>query len=88
MNIAIMGNGAMGKLVRDIALKDELIDKVWIIEPLNNEKLLNVEADVIIDFSHPDNLDEIFDYVKHYNGKTGVVVATTGYNQDEEVKKK
>ena len=41
-------------------------------------KDINVEADVIIDFSRPDALDEILDYALAH--KTGIMLATTGYS--------
>lgn len=39
------------------------------------------EADVVIDFSHHSNLDNILSYV--LKTKTPLVIATTGYNDDE-----
>jgi dihydrodipicolinate reductase len=41
----------------------------------------NNEADVIIDFSHPDNLDDIIQYVSDKEIK--LVLATTGYSKEQ-----
>jgi 4-hydroxy-tetrahydrodipicolinate reductase len=39
------------------------------------------KADVIIDFSHPTNLDEIIGYA--LTNKVALVLATTGYSPDQ-----
>ena len=39
------------------------------------------KADVIIDFSHPNNLDDILDYA--LANKTKLVIATTGYSEEQ-----
>lgn len=45
-------------------------------------KEINVEADVIIDFSRPDALEEILEYA--LARKTGIMLATTGYSQEQQ----
>ncbi|MDE5756083.1 MAG: 4-hydroxy-tetrahydrodipicolinate reductase [Clostridia bacterium] len=47
-------------------------------------KDINVDADVIIDFSRPDALDEILDYALAH--KTGIMLATTGYTAEQQAK--
>lgn len=42
----------------------------------------DVEADAIIDFSHPDNLDSMLKYV--LKTKTPVVIATTGFTAEQD----
>ena len=42
---------------------------------------LSIEPDVIIDFSHPSVLDELLDYC--LTNRVALVIATTGYNQEE-----
>ncbi len=80
MKAVVVGYGAMGKLIADM-LKDELCAVVAI--ECKNKSLYDVkeEFDVIIDFSHPANLDMICNYVAET--KTPVVFATTGYNEDQ-----
>ncbi|MDE6472653.1 MAG: 4-hydroxy-tetrahydrodipicolinate reductase [Clostridia bacterium] len=45
-------------------------------------KDINVEADVIIDFSRPDALDEILEYALAH--KIGIMLATTGYSAEQQ----
>ena len=45
-------------------------------------KDVNVDADVIIDFSRPDALDEILEYALSH--KTGIMLATTGYSAEQQ----
>ena len=80
MKAVVVGYGAMGKLIADM-LKDELCAVVAI--ECENKSLYDVkeEFDVIIDFSHPANLDMICNYVAET--KTTVVFATTGYTEDQ-----
>ncbi len=45
---------------------------------------VDVNADVIIDFSRPDALDEILEYA--LSRKAGIMLATTGYTQEQQAK--
>ena len=45
-------------------------------------KDINVDADVIIDFSRPDALNEILDYALAH--KVGIMLATTGYSAEQQ----
>ncbi len=45
-------------------------------------KDIDVKADVIIDFSRPDALDEILEYA--LANKTGIMLATTGYTPEQQ----
>lgn len=85
MNLAIVGTGTMGRIVRDMALQNPGIDKVYNIEPALGERLEDIrEPDVVIDFSHPGALDGIYRYIEERKGRVGVVFATTGYTEEEE----
>lgn len=85
MNIAIVGTGMMGKLVREIAEQTPEFDKVYSIEPSLGETLWDIPpVDVVIDFSHPDALKGICSYIAGREGKTGVVFATTGFSAEDE----
>lgn len=87
MNLAIVGCGTMGRIVRDMALTNSAVEHVYSIEPALGESLFDVpRADVIIDFSHPDALDGIFNYVRAKKGAVGVVFATTGFCAEDEEK--
>lgn len=94
-NIAVCGaSGKMGKVIYDVVSSREDckviagIDKFTeaysdfpIVSKVSD---LNVKPDVIIDFSHPSVLDDLLDYCQT-NG-TPLVIATTGYN-DEQIAK-
>jgi len=85
MNLGIVGNGAMGCVVREMAQKDERIKHVFMIDPAAGESLFDVpRVDMVIDFSHPDALSGICDYLRQQKGSCGVVFATTGFTPEEE----
>lgn len=76
MNILIGGKGKMGKLIEQTALAQGnrvvgLVDAMCLDELSGMEK-----ADMVIDFSHRDNLGWIIDYVKENN--CALVYGTTG----------
>ena len=82
--------GKMGKNISECAKADGEIKIVAGIDKINTGcdfpvfasfKDLNVNADVIIDFSHISLLDDILNYAKQNN--TPVVLATTGYSQEQ-----
>ena len=77
-------NGAMGKLIDGI-LGDEVVGRVSIDGengvPRTFDRLGEIPADVLIDFSHHTAIGDVLDYAK----KTGcaVVVGTTGHSEAE-----
>lgn len=80
--IAVMGAGVMGRTVAEMAEMNDNIDCLGTVEPLNGEKLEDLQAvDVVIDFSHPDNLPAICSYAKDRG--CAVVIATTGHGREE-----
>ena len=83
MKAAVVGYGAMGKIVSNL-LGDEL--KVNVAPECEIKDLANTDGDfdVIIDFSNVANLDMIYNYVS--KTKTPVIFATTGYS-DAQLKK-
>ncbi|QHI71854.1 4-hydroxy-tetrahydrodipicolinate reductase [Aminipila terrae] len=83
MNIAIVGTGAMGKTLKELVDKKDGLVCVGMIEPLNGEKLSNIDKkiDIIIDFSNPANLNMIEEFARQNN--CGVIIATTGYNEKQ-----
>ena len=95
-NIILNGaNGKMGKNVIDLIKNDEKnFNIVYGIDKKKEKNLYNIEiskdfkydvkADVIIDFSHPDSLEELLKFSE--KTKTPVVIATTGYS-DEQIEK-
>ena len=80
MKACLVGFGAMGKIVAEV-LGDDLACIVAKETKIKTLDQTNGDFDVIIDFSHPDNLEMIINYAKtHYKP---VVFATTGYSEDD-----
>lgn len=79
MNAVVVGFGKMGQLVKQ-TLEEHGHKVVMVVDVTNCQDLdtLQDKVDVVIDFSHPDNLAWMLPYVK----KTGaaLVCGTTGIN--------
>ncbi len=95
MKVIINGySGTMGKVLTKCVFDDGEMELVAGVSPIHHDvdefntyssfAEVKEEADVVIDFSNPLALDGILDYC--LNTKTPVVLATTGYN-DEEMEK-
>lgn len=83
MKVCVVGYGAMGKLLSSL-LGDELACNVAI--ECENKRLEDVKEDfdVIIDFSNPANFEMIYNYC--LKTKKPVVLATTGYSEEQNKK--
>lgn len=91
MKVLLYGYGLMGKKVAHQLREKEGFDLIGVVSYEFDEKapeamysnLTEVQdrADVIIDFSHPNNLDDILAYAK--KNKTKVVFATTGFSKEQ-----
>lgn len=86
MKIAISGNGVMGQLVRKALETDPTLDFIGCVGPGDFPVLdaLPASPDGIIDFSHPDCLSGIIDYVTaqaEAGRRIPVVIATTGHSE-------
>lgn len=96
MKVIINGySGTMGQVLTKCITDDEEMELVAGVSPKHhdvNNKFntyssfaeVKEEADVVIDFSNPLALDGILEYC--LNTKTPVVLATTGYNDEEMAK--
>ena len=77
-------NGAMGKLISGI-LADEVVGKVSIDGengvPRTFAELGNMEADVVIDFSHHTAVADVLNYAKSIGA--AAVIGTTGHTPEE-----
>ena len=77
-------NGAMGKLICDI-FGDEVVGKVSIDGangvPKTFEELGEVEADVVVDFSHHTAIADVLNYSKKIGASA--VIGTTGHTAEE-----
>ena len=88
MKAVICGaNGAMGKLICSI-LGNEVVGKVSIDGENNVPKtfaeLGNVEADVVVDFSHHSAVADVLAYAKEIG--SAAVIGTTGHTAEEKEK--
>lgn len=96
LNVGLSGcNGTMGRIIHDLLLEQENVQVVFgiDIEPERYENdypvfkdpyQINVDCDVIIDFSKPENINHLLDYC--VNHETAVVIATTGLSEAQEEK--
>jgi 4-hydroxy-tetrahydrodipicolinate reductase len=92
MNIAVFGQGVMGRHVVESVDKAGL-NMVGAIEPfadIKGDKIyksldeITEKIDVIIDFSHYSNIETVLEYA--LREKVAVVVATTGFTEEVEAK--
>jgi 4-hydroxy-tetrahydrodipicolinate reductase len=85
-------DGKMGKILADAIREDETLELACVsargmssqeggLKIYDDMSQITESANVVIDFSHPTNLDNILSYA--LRTKTPLVVATTGYNEDE-----
>lgn len=91
MKVIVYGYGLMGKKVAHKVRSQENMELVGVVSYEFDEKVpeksysslakCDEKADVIIDFSHPNNLDDILDYA--LANKTKLVIATTGYSEEQ-----
>lgn len=91
MKVIVYGYGLMGKKVANKVRSQSDMELIAVIsyefdekvpeKSFNSLKECEEKADVIIDFSHPNNLDDILSYA--LENKTKLVIATTGYNNDQ-----
>lgn len=79
MKIKIVGAGKIGRVFKE-RFNDEIVEQVNYSFELNNA----IKCDVVIDFSHPDNLDCILNYCIDNN--LPLVIGTTGYSINQEKK--
>ncbi len=91
MNIVVYGFGLMGKKVAQAIRNHQTMNLVGVVSPVFDEEIkekmfasLNEcddKIDAIIDFSHPNNLDELLKYgIKNH---CALVIATTGFNDQQ-----
>lgn len=84
IKVALVGYGKMGRQVEMKIKESENVSCVGIVDPTASDMAktldeLKNDFNVIIDFSHPDNLEMIGGFAKSNN--VAVVIATTGYEE-------
>ena len=81
MKIALVGYGAMGKVVEQNISDSDRIVGIVDLNNLPSLFALTEKPDVIVDFSNPACLDDICNYASQ--NKVPVVIATTGYSSEQ-----
>lgn len=80
MRVALVGYGAMGQIMQQkLVAKGHEVVGIVSIGYLDTIDAIKEPFDVIIDFSHPDNLSMILAFVKKH--EMPLVIATTGYSE-------
>jgi 4-hydroxy-tetrahydrodipicolinate reductase len=90
MKVLVIGSrGKMGALVKSILETDPVVEIVYGFDQkeMTSETTFQTfttlpKVDVIIDYSHPSLLSNILSYA--FTNKTPLVIATTGYNANQE----
>ena len=83
MKLAIVGTGAMGKVLRQYAVEEGTFDTIFFIEPTDEHTWPSEKPDLLIDFSNPGAINSIYDFCRRQGGGFAVVLATTGYGPQE-----
>ena len=83
MKLAIVGTGAMGKVLRQYAVEEGTFDTIFFIEPTDENTWPSEKPDLLIDFSNPGAINSIYDFCRRQGGGFAVVLATTGYGPQE-----
>lgn len=82
MRVALVGYGTMGQIVeKKLIEKNHEVSAIVSLGMCEDLEETNAQFDVIIDFSHPSFLDMILNYVEKHD--TPLVVATTGYSEEQ-----
>jgi len=82
MNIVVCGmNGTMGKVLEKELINFENVKLIGYLSPRNGKNGQDIEGnvDVVIDFSHPENVDCVIDYA--VKNKCALLECTTGYTE-------
>ena len=77
MKLKIVGKGKIGRIFLE-RFNGEIVEQVNYARELDAK----IKCDVVIDFSHPDNIDDLLNYC--INNHLPLVIGTTGYTIDQE----
>lgn len=90
MNVAVLGSGAMGNVLAQMIEEKDGFELAGVVEPLEGQTLealhedVNADGagsiDVVIDFSHPANLEMLCEYCEAHG--CPAVIATTGLDAE------
>ncbi len=94
LNVGLSGcNGTMGRIINDLLEEQNDVQVVFGIDidsqryknnyPVyTNASKVDMDCDVVIDFSKPENIDHLLDYCLSH--EVAVVIATTGLSEEQE----
>ena len=83
LNMALIGNGRMGKMIESICQDDDELNVVGFVGRGNYEMLEQIEnVDVALDFSYPGNVDMMLENAMAKN--IPLVIGTTGLSEAQE----
>lgn len=90
MNVAVLGSGAMGNVLAQMIEEKDGFELAGVVEPLEGQTLEALHEDVsangsgsidvVIDFSHPANLEMLCEYCEAHG--CPAVIATTGLDAE------
>ena len=80
MKVLVIGQGRMGSLIK-ITSENHGHEVIGMVDITNNESILDKECDVVIDFSHRDNVAWVCDYCK--DKQAALVMGTTGLQSEQ-----
>ncbi|MBP6492543.1 MAG: 4-hydroxy-tetrahydrodipicolinate reductase [Clostridia bacterium] len=83
MKIALVGYGKTGQTVKRTIDETEGMECVGVVSSKSLKDLSEIKEkiDVIVDFSHPSNLEMIMEYAE--KNLTALVIGTTGYTEEQ-----
>ena len=83
MNIALIGNGKMGRMLETLIAKDETMHVAGLVGPGDYELLEEIaDVQVALDFSYPGNLDMMLENAMARG--IALVIGTTGLSAEQE----
>ena len=83
LNIALIGNGRMGKMIESICQDSDTLNVAGFVGPGDCEMLEQIESvDVALDFSYPGNLDMMLENAMAR--RIPLVIGTTGLSEAQE----
>ncbi|MFQ8602761.1 MAG: 4-hydroxy-tetrahydrodipicolinate reductase [Anaerovoracaceae bacterium] len=82
MKTAVLGGGAMGAVLSQMIEERDGFELAGVIDPLKGQTLSDLdEAEVVIDFSNPANLEMLKSYCEENH--CAAVIATTGFSDEQ-----
>ena len=82
MNIALIGNGKMGRMIESLCEKDDALHVAGFVGPNDHASLNEIEdVDVAVDFSYPGNLDDLLACA--LARRMPLVIGTTGLSAEQ-----